>query len=251
MSAGSNFSGWFVVMTRIRLGESTTPSRALSSPDKLSLSLVVGSDGPMVASLPEPPVAASRLKIPAAAALDFSSSSSATPEHASADGLAGGSASFGCLVVSPSSLSCDFSLCFARCGSDSESEPPPPLAPSSSSKDSKLAFLGRFACAVTSAAAAWTSSLPSLPSRRCTIFEMASTSSITKMTSLKRNLIGTSWPRIWYLLSNITSMSSAFVWMRASGTLTMFRFVWCANALIIEVLPVPGGPCSNKPNLCG
>ena len=47
------------------------------------------------------------------------------------------------------------------------------------------------------------------------------------------------------------SISSWFVVMRASGTFTIERPVCCANALINDVLPVPGGPCSSSPNLCG
>jgi len=40
MRAGSRISGWFVVITTIRSGVSTTPSSTLSSPDRLSLSFL-------------------------------------------------------------------------------------------------------------------------------------------------------------------------------------------------------------------
>ena len=39
--------------------------------------------------------------------------------------------------------------------------------------------------------------------------------------------------------------------MRESGTLTTLRPVWQARALIKEVFPVPGGPCSRSPSLWG
>mmetsp|Transcript_24380 Transcript_24380/g.54978 ORF Transcript_24380/g.54978 Transcript_24380/m.54978 type:complete len:223 (-) Transcript_24380:746-1414(-) len=90
-----------------------------------------------------------------------------------------------------------------------------------------------------------------LPSRRCTTFEAASTSSITKITSLKPSLSGTSSPTMWYCWSNMMSISSWLVVIRAKGTFTMCRFVCCASALMSEVLPVPGGPCSRSPSLWG
>ena len=47
------------------------------------------------------------------------------------------------------------------------------------------------------------------------------------------------------------SISSWFVVIRASGTLTIERPVCCASALISDVFPVPGGPWRRSPNLCG
>mmetsp|Transcript_68781 Transcript_68781/g.135156 ORF Transcript_68781/g.135156 Transcript_68781/m.135156 type:complete len:266 (-) Transcript_68781:951-1748(-) len=92
---------------------------------------------------------------------------------------------------------------------------------------------------------------PVLPSRRCTTLEAASTSSITKITSLNPSLMGTSSPCTQYRWSNMMSISSWLVVILAKGTFTMDRFVCCARALISEVFPVPGGPCSKRPSLCG
>mmetsp|Transcript_18463 Transcript_18463/g.52764 ORF Transcript_18463/g.52764 Transcript_18463/m.52764 type:complete len:439 (-) Transcript_18463:1042-2358(-) len=89
------------------------------------------------------------------------------------------------------------------------------------------------------------------PSRRFTTFEAASTSSITKMTSLKFNRTATSQSSTRYFLSKKMDMSSALVETLESGTLMMDRPVWCASALMRLVLPVPGGPCSITPSLCG
>mmetsp|Transcript_26875 Transcript_26875/g.32568 ORF Transcript_26875/g.32568 Transcript_26875/m.32568 type:complete len:237 (+) Transcript_26875:826-1536(+) len=88
-----------------------------------------------------------------------------------------------------------------------------------------------------------------LPSRRCTTRLTASTSSMTKMTSLKPSVTGTlSWA-MWYFPSKNNDASSAFVDRRERGTLTIDRPVSSANALIREVLPVPGGPWRSSPSL--
>ena len=58
MSAGSRISGWFVVITTIRSGVSTTPSNTLSSPDRLSLSFLradADETGPTIAGASAPP----------------------------------------------------------------------------------------------------------------------------------------------------------------------------------------------------
>ena len=81
--------------------------------------------------------------------------------------------------------------------------------------------------------------------------EAASTSSITKITSLKLSLIGMSSPFTANDWSNTMSISSWFVSMRASGMETTLRPVCCAMALMRDVFPVPGGPCSSRPSLCG
>ena len=65
------------------------------------------------------------------------------------------------------------------------------------------------------------------------------------------SLMGTSSPITMYCWSNMMSISSWLVEMRASGTLTIDRPVCWASALIRLVLPVPGGPCRSRPSLCG
>mmetsp|Transcript_14742 Transcript_14742/g.46375 ORF Transcript_14742/g.46375 Transcript_14742/m.46375 type:complete len:239 (+) Transcript_14742:366-1082(+) len=233
MSAGSSFSGWFVVMTRSLLGESTTPSKTLRMPERFSLSFVsqrleVSPDfsGPAVmactaltkASESSPsavPDGAAALALPSAAFGAFGASAAG----------AGASASGGCTLVVLVSVAC--------------TSPSPDLPTS------------RVVVTCLSPLPAGAAELAAPPSRRWTILEIASTSSMTKMTSLKPSLIGTSWPTMWYRWSNITSMSSEFVSRRARGTFTIERCVWCARALIMEVLPVPGGPWSRSPSLWG
>ena len=61
--------------------------------------------------------------------------------------------------------------------------------------------------------------------------------------------MGTSSPITMYCWSNMMSISSWLVEMRARGTLTIERPVCCASALMSDVLPVPGGPCSSSPSL--
>merc|ERR1719359_1512405 len=54
-----------------------------------------------------------------------------------------------------------------------------------------------------------------------------------------------------YFMSKTASKSSWFVLMRPSGIETMDRSNRAARALISDVLPVPGGPCSNTPSFFG
>mmetsp|Transcript_4075 Transcript_4075/g.6226 ORF Transcript_4075/g.6226 Transcript_4075/m.6226 type:complete len:241 (-) Transcript_4075:54-776(-) len=90
-----------------------------------------------------------------------------------------------------------------------------------------------------------------LPSLRRTTLDTASTSSITKMISLNPSFTGTLSPSMLYFWSKTIDASSALVEILAKGTLTIDLPVSWAKALIIDVFPVPGGPCNNNPNLFG
>ena len=52
-------------------------------------------------------------------------------------------------------------------------------------------------------------------------------------------------------MSKTASKSSWFVLMRPSGIGAIERSNRAARALISDVLPVPGGPCSNTPSFFG
>ena len=86
-------------------------------------------------------------------------------------------------------------------------------------------------------------------SRFSTTEVAASTSSITNTTFPKSILIGMSSPGTRKLWSKMQSISSWLVLIRPSGTETTLRPVYCASALMSDVLPVPGGPCSSSPSL--
>mmetsp|Transcript_8945 Transcript_8945/g.11180 ORF Transcript_8945/g.11180 Transcript_8945/m.11180 type:complete len:203 (+) Transcript_8945:1143-1751(+) len=96
-----------------------------------------------------------------------------------------------------------------------------------------------------------TSAPASLPSRRLTTRLTASTSSITKITSLNPMWIGTSCPAMLNFRSKKIDISSVLVDIFPSGTFTIERPVYCANALMRLVFPVPGGPCRSNPILYG
>mmetsp|Transcript_21343 Transcript_21343/g.36354 ORF Transcript_21343/g.36354 Transcript_21343/m.36354 type:complete len:208 (+) Transcript_21343:681-1304(+) len=103
----------------------------------------------------------------------------------------------------------------------------------------------------TSASSSFSNNAGFLPSRLFTTLDAASTSSITKITSLKPCLTGTYSPSILYVWSKKTDMSSELVEILARETLTMDRPVYWARALIMLVLPVPGGPWRSNPSLWG
>mmetsp|Transcript_42145 Transcript_42145/g.109738 ORF Transcript_42145/g.109738 Transcript_42145/m.109738 type:complete len:256 (+) Transcript_42145:523-1290(+) len=89
------------------------------------------------------------------------------------------------------------------------------------------------------------------PLRAYTTLLAASTSSITNIRSENFILIGKSPPWTGNTKSKRRSISSWFVLILARFTDTTCRFRWCANALIRDVLPVPGGPSSSSPSLSG
>mmetsp|Transcript_9482 Transcript_9482/g.31432 ORF Transcript_9482/g.31432 Transcript_9482/m.31432 type:complete len:270 (+) Transcript_9482:356-1165(+) len=95
------------------------------------------------------------------------------------------------------------------------------------------------------------SSCRSAPSRRWTMLEHASMSSITKMRSEKVRRRDGSPPMTSRVRSYMMSASCVFVCTCASETLMIERPVWWASALMSEVLPVPGGPWSRRPTFCG
>mmetsp|Transcript_36517 Transcript_36517/g.102959 ORF Transcript_36517/g.102959 Transcript_36517/m.102959 type:complete len:354 (+) Transcript_36517:265-1326(+) len=348
MSAGSSISGWFVVMTRMRWGVSTTPSSTFSKPERFSLSLLdwggaarsdmgpAPPDGPTASSPALAPcpcgaiIDASVAIMSSGSILDWSSSSTwhaaselpgppyefevsrvsmggggffslaATPRSSSSSAvltsapassnllstsaccltylstdsrpsLMASTASFASVVflsllsASPSALARTLSPDGPFSSLAIPQRPLPPMATPFSRADFSISS---FTSATTSSSLVSSSSSQGVfrdastvsvhvtsavifPSRRCTILDAASTSSMTNMTSLKPSLMGTSSPRTAYCWSNMMSMSSWFVLMRASGTFTMERPVCWAMALMRLVLPVPGGPCSKSPSLCG
>ena len=87
--------------------------------------------------------------------------------------------------------------------------------------------------------------------RLSTTDDAASTSSSTNTVCLKVNRTGTSASATPYFMSKTASKSSWFVLMRPSGIETIERSNRAARALISDVLPVPGGPCSNTPSFFG
>mmetsp|Transcript_22399 Transcript_22399/g.38265 ORF Transcript_22399/g.38265 Transcript_22399/m.38265 type:complete len:210 (+) Transcript_22399:1022-1651(+) len=76
-------------------------------------------------------------------------------------------------------------------------------------------------------------------------------SSITKMMSSNVRRVVLSLPTTSRARSYITFCSAWLVSICASDTLMIERPVCSASALISDVLPVPGGPCSSRPILCG
>merc|ERR1719439_192817 len=88
-----------------------------------------------------------------------------------------------------------------------------------------------------------------LASRESTTSETQSTSSKTKMHSETATF--TASPSAWYRSSKSQSASFWFVPTWDSLMLTTWRRVLLAMALINDVLPVPGGPQSSRPSLCG
>mmetsp|Transcript_13005 Transcript_13005/g.40390 ORF Transcript_13005/g.40390 Transcript_13005/m.40390 type:complete len:296 (+) Transcript_13005:380-1267(+) len=244
----SSFSGWLVVMTRMRPGASTTPSSTLRRPARSSLS---GSSHREPDFFFFPPLAFF---------LPPSSSSSSSPSASSSAAsppwdllfwafLPLPSASPSASSSSASSLSCLVKL------REIASESWRVMVDSSTSSSFFLLFLPG------------DGSEPSPSPRECTTFDAASTSSSRKTTSLILCFVASPLPpssssslspppppppvlcgNTW---SNITSMSSWLVRMRESGTEMMWRFVCAAMALTSDVLPVPGGPWSSSPSLCG
>mmetsp|Transcript_16244 Transcript_16244/g.47687 ORF Transcript_16244/g.47687 Transcript_16244/m.47687 type:complete len:326 (+) Transcript_16244:361-1338(+) len=320
MRAGSRVSGWFVVMTRMRFGVSTTPSSTFRSPARFSLSfswedrIMVGPaatpmDPPLPPLLPpsmsDKSVAMARLGSAAPSSSSPSSPRGSAPaagmpsdespvtdvlifvlvrpplprslptssEETSMPPSRSRSRVLACLftrllTVSPSlrvrsmALTSTFSPSSST-GSMVAMAASADRAAALSSGDLSINFLtssvqsslsrrrwkGLFNWTWTASCLVLATVLP--PSRRWTILDAASTSSMTKITSLKPSLMGTSSPTTVYFWSNMISISSELVRIRERGTLTMERPVCWARALMRLVLPVPGGPWRSRPSLWG
>mmetsp|Transcript_15412 Transcript_15412/g.32211 ORF Transcript_15412/g.32211 Transcript_15412/m.32211 type:complete len:200 (+) Transcript_15412:576-1175(+) len=194
MSAGSSFSGWLVVMTRIRFGVSTTPSSTLSRPERSSLSdLDVGFHGPFTllslslpVSIMEAITAAIIAPSPLSPPLASSSSSSSTLSSffVGALGLVLSSFASSTPPSLPSTDLAEVRSVLPRLPSLGAAGGPPSA--------SSPGLYPSACCFVIWSVMSLANPLP--PSRRCTILDAASTSSMTKITSLKPSLIGTSIP---------------------------------------------------------
>mmetsp|Transcript_29959 Transcript_29959/g.54388 ORF Transcript_29959/g.54388 Transcript_29959/m.54388 type:complete len:272 (-) Transcript_29959:42-857(-) len=266
ISAASSFSGWLVVMITMRLGQSTTPSSTFSSPARSSLSVVLDQPEEYLTAPPLPPlpsisedIMARAMSVPSLPVLapirGPRPSPASEPESPSSPSLPS-AAALPSIVISLVIL-VFFSWGALPSAFLASSSPPSVF----SSVMVLLLALPSLEIVLVSFVS-FTVVLPlvgAMPSplawpflaRECTILLAASTSSITKIKSLNPSLMGSSSPTTWKDWSNTMSMSSWLVLMRLSGTFTMLRPVACAMHLIRLVFPVPGGPWSSSPSLCG
>mmetsp|Transcript_39395 Transcript_39395/g.118958 ORF Transcript_39395/g.118958 Transcript_39395/m.118958 type:complete len:239 (+) Transcript_39395:898-1614(+) len=231
MSAGSSFSGWLVVMMTMRLGLSTTPSSTLSSPARSSRSSSSSSDLSRSSFLGGPSSITVTTSSTSSTAPVSALSTASAPSAPSASFSASFSASLlplGCLD-SPRAGSSGASHCGAP-ASDGEAAPGDATAVACllgivpAAVDALVALRTTVRVTVRVAAAAG--------ARRCTTLLAASTSSITKITFANSSDCGksaeSSSPLFAVLTtlaawSNMMSVSSWFVLILESGTLTMCR----------------------------